>query len=270
MGKHEEIVMYPVSRRRLLQVSVAALGGSVIPAVHADAAAGVKIGMRAYTAIFPAGKDLHFDHAYYRDKHLPQMQTLYGAALMRVEMRKPLLAANDKPSPYAALVNFWMPDAELFAAASATHGQTLVQDRAHFTNGVQQVQSESVFAEAGASASAIKPGDHCLTILYPYDANDNFNYEYYRDHHMTSLIKLFGADAISRIEMRKGLSSPDGKNPPLYSCTSNIYIADAARFAAKAPANHQRVADDIARFTRVTPISFQTEVIGAFDNADKG
>jgi len=265
----KEIAAISAERRQFMQAAGVLMAGAVMPKAYADAAGGVSIGMRAYTAIFPAGKDLKFDHAYYRDKHLSQMQKLYGAALMRVEMRKPLVAAGEAPSPYAAIVNFWMPDADVYAAASAKYGQTLVQDRVHFTNGVQQVQSEVVLGESGKPASAIKAGNHCLTILYPYDTNDKFNYEYYRDHHITSLIKLFGTDAISRIEIRKGLSSPDGKNPPLYTCTANIYIADEKAFAAAAPRNHQHVVDDIPRFTSVSPISFQTEVLGLFDNADK-
>ncbi len=31
--------------------------------------------------------------------------------------------------------------------------------------------------------------------------------------------------------MRKGLSSPNGKEPPLYGCIVNVYVADAQAFA---------------------------------------
>jgi uncharacterized protein (TIGR02118 family) len=179
-------------------------------------------------------------------------------------MRKPLVAQGEPPSPYAAIVNFWIPDTEIFAKASAAHGQTLVQDKAHFTNSEQRVQSEVVFGEAGKAASAVRTGDRCLTVLYPHDPGDRFDHEYYRDHHMTSLIKLFGHEAINRMEVRKGLTSPDG-NPPLYACTANIYVADEQAFAAAAARNHQRVVDDIPRFTSVAPISVMTEVLGAFD-----
>ena len=142
----------------------------------------------------------------------------------------------------------------------------MVQDRAHFTNGEQKVQSEVVFGETGKPASAIRAGDRCLTVLYPHVPEDRFDHEYYRDHHMTSLIKLFGHEAIRRMEVRKGLSSPDGRNPPLYSCTANIYVADAQAFAAAASRNHQRVVDDIPHFTSGSPVSFMTEVVGAFDS----
>jgi len=236
-----------------------------MPRLFADAAGGVSVGMRAYTAIFPGGAGIHFDDTYYRDQHLAAMQRLYGGALTRVEMRKPVVAEGEAPSSYAAIVNFWITDPEVFAKASAEHGQTLVQDKAHFTNSEQKVQSEAVFGEAGRPASAVRIGDRCLTVLYPHDAADRFDYEYYRDHHMTSLIKLFGHEAISRMEIRKSLSSADGRNPPLYACTANIYVADEQAFAAAAGRNHQRVVDDIPRFTSVAPISVMTEVLGAFD-----
>lgn len=254
-----------VSRRQALGAAGALAATAALPRAFADAAGGVGIGMRAFTAIFPGGADIRFDHAYYRDEHLTAMQRLYGAALVRVEMRKPVVAAGEPPSPYAAFVNFWLPDADTFAKASAAHGQTLVQDKAHFTNSEQKVQSEAVFGEAGKPASAVRVDDRCLTVLYPYDAGGRFDYDYYRDHHMTSLIKLFGHEAIARIEARKGLSSPDGKNPPMYACTVNIYVADAAAFVAAAPRNHQRIVDDIPRFTSAEPISVMTEVVGAFD-----
>ena len=51
----------------------------------------------------------------------------------------------------------------------------------------------------------------------------------------------------------------------LYACTANIYVADEHAFATAADRNHQRVVDDIARFTSVAPTSVMTEVLGAFD-----
>lgn len=144
------------------------------------------------------------------------------------------------------------------------HGQGMVEDKAHFTNSEQQVQGETVFGQVGASASAVRIGDQCLTVLYPYDARDRFDYDYYRDRHAPALLEMFGP-AIARIEMRKGLMSTGGNSPPRFACTANIYVADTEAFAAAAPRSHQRVVDDIARFTSVTPISLMTEVLGAFD-----
>jgi uncharacterized protein (TIGR02118 family) len=253
------------SRRHLLRALGAIAAGAAAPRVFADAAGGVNIGMRAYTALFPSGAGIHFDYDYYRDRHLAVMQRLYGDALTRVEMRRPMVAEGEPPSPFAAIVNFWITDPEVFAKASAANGQTMVQDRAYFTNGEQKVQSEVVFGETGKPASAIRAGDRCLTVLYPQGTAGRFDHDYYRDHHMTSLIKLFGHESIARMEIRRGLSSPDGRNPPLYSCTASIYVADAEAFAAAASRNHQRVVDDIPRFTAASPVSFMTEVVAAFD-----
>ena len=98
-----------VSRRRVLGGAGALAASAAMPRLFADAAGGVNVGMRAYTAIFPGGAGIHFDHAYYRDQHLTAMQRMYGDALTRVEMRKPLVAEGEPPSPYAAVVNFWIP-----------------------------------------------------------------------------------------------------------------------------------------------------------------
>ena len=253
-----------VSRRRVLSGAGALAISLAMARAYADTARGVTVGMRAFTAVFPGGAGIRFDHAYYRDQHLAAMQRLYGTALARVEMRKPVAGAGEPPSPVAAIVNFWIPDAERFAKASAANGQTLVQDKAHFTNSEQKVQSEVVFGEAGEPANAIRVGDRCLTVLYPQDPAGRFDHEYYRDHHIPSLLGLFGK-AISRIEMRKGVASPDGRNSGPYACTANIYAADARAFAAAADEHRQRVVADSARFTSVNPISVMTEVAGAFD-----
>lgn len=254
-----------LSRRRVLRACGAIAAAAATPRGFADAAGGVTIGMRAYTAIFPGGTGAYFDHDYYRDRHLAMMQRLYGAALTRVEARRPLTVEGEPPSPYAAIVNFWIPEPEVFAKASAAHGQDLVRDKVHFTNVEQKVQSEAVFGATGDPASAIRVGDRCLTVLYPYDPADRFDHEYYRDQHMPSLVEMFGREAITRVEVRKGLSSPNGREPPLYSCTANIYVSDARAFAAAESRNRQRIDDDVRRFTSVSPISLMTEVIGAFD-----
>ena len=70
-----------------------------MPRLFADAAGGVSVGMRAYTAIFPGGAGIYFDHAYYRDQHLAAMQRMHGHALTRVEMRKPVVAGGEPSSP---------------------------------------------------------------------------------------------------------------------------------------------------------------------------
>src|SRR6185295_12108057 len=63
-----------VSRRRILGAAGALAASAAMPRVLADAAGGVSVGMRAYTAIFPGGAGIRFDDTYYRDQHLAAMQ----------------------------------------------------------------------------------------------------------------------------------------------------------------------------------------------------
>ena len=88
-----------VSRRRVLRGAGALAASVALPRAFADAAGGVNVGMRAFTAIFPGGDGIHFGHDYYRDNHLTAMQKMYGAALTRVEARKPLVAAQTFAPP---------------------------------------------------------------------------------------------------------------------------------------------------------------------------
>jgi uncharacterized protein (TIGR02118 family) len=231
----------------------------------ADAAGGVEIGMRAFTVFWPGGDGVKFDIDYYRDQHMDMMKTLFGTSLKRVELRKPIVAPGAPPSRFAGVVNFWVADPKAYAEASAKHGPTLVKDKEHFTNGDQIVQSDVVYGEAGKPASAIKVGDRCMTINYPHMDGDSFDFDYYRDHHLTSIMKLYGSEAISRYEMRKGLAPADGKRPLLYNCTVNIYVADQQAFAAGGQKYQPALANDVHNFSAVNPEAFSTEVYGAYD-----
>ena len=59
----------------MLRGATALATTAATPRLFADAAGGVNVGMRAFTAIFPGGAGIRFDHAYYRDQHLVSCNT---------------------------------------------------------------------------------------------------------------------------------------------------------------------------------------------------
>ena len=262
----------PQSRREAIGVAgrVAAgavLSSSVVPHLAlADAAGDVEIGMHAFTILFPAGERIKFDIDYYRDKHMAIIERLYGNTIKRFELRKPIVVPGGPPSKYAAVINMWIPDTKAFAEASKEHGASLVKDKENFTNSMQIVQNDLVYGEAGMGAKAVKIGDPCLTILYPHVAGDHFDYDYYRDHHLTSIMKLYGSKAISRYEMRKGLANPIGSAPLPYSCTVNIYIADQQSFDEAGKMYQKTLAGDVPNFSSVNPVAIPTTVYGVVDS----
>ena len=265
------LIATPQSRRNALGTAGKMAAGAMLASAFgprlawADAAGGVEIGMPAITVIYPAGEGIKFDADYYRDHHLETIKSLYGSTIKRFELRKAVAAPGGPPAMFSAAVNIWIADAKAFAEAGAKHGPTLVKDVPNFTNGMPTIQNDVVYGEAGAIASAIKTGDGCVTVNYPHMDGDSFNYDYYRDHHLTTIMKLYGPKAISRYEMRKGLSSQDGKGAPTYNCTVNIYINDPQAFAEAGQKYQQTLIGDVRNFSPVNPVAFQTEVYGSFD-----
>src|SRR5689334_9976877 len=82
----------------------------------------------------------------------------------------------------------------------------------------------------GARAADSAKGINCLTILYPAGDGIHFNADYYRDHHLTLIMKLY-TNTISRFELRR-VAAPAGAPAPKYAAAVNIWIADLQAFLA--------------------------------------
>ena len=106
-------------------------------------------------------------------------------------------------------------------------------------------------ANAADDSTAALVGTHCLTILYPNGGDVIFDFDYYRDRHMTMIMKLYG-NAIRRFEIRKGLPGPDDA-APMYVAIANIWIADLGAFGAAAEQHGQKLIDDVPNFTNSMP-----------------
>lgn len=103
-------------------------------------------------------------------------------------------------------------------------------------------------------------GARCITVLYPNGDDVTFDYDYYRDKHLTLIMDLYG-DSIRRFELRKGLPGPDGSEP-MYVATISIWIADMDAFAAAGEMHTQTLIDDVANFTNTLPIIQAEELYG--------
>lgn len=103
-------------------------------------------------------------------------------------------------------------------------------------------------------------GARCVSVLYPNGDDVTFDFDYYRDHHLTLIMDLYG-DAIRRFELRKGLPGPDG-SAPRFVATISIWIADLDAFAAAAAIHTQTLIDDVPNFTNTLPVFQDEELYG--------
>ena len=119
---------------------------------------------------------------------------------------------------------------------------------------------EPVAAQVAGPAAEDMIGARCITVLYPNGHDVTFDYDYYRDKHLTLIMDLYG-DSISRFELRKALSGPDGSQPT-YVATITIWIADMDAFAAAGEQHTQTLIDDVPNFTNTFPVIQPEELYG--------
>ncbi|WP_206244804.1 EthD family reductase [Novosphingobium terrae] len=87
------------------------------------------------SVFYPADGGEKFDHAYYREKHLPMIQQRLGAACLGYEIDKGLAGgAPGSPPPFVAMCHIFSDSLESFQAAFAPHAAEIMGDVAHYTD----------------------------------------------------------------------------------------------------------------------------------------
>ena len=183
------------------------------------------------------------------------MQRLYGDALTRVEMRKPVVVVGGGALLlYAAIVNL-----DPRSRGLCQSQRRAVQDKAHFTNSEQKVQSGSGHfrPEAGMPASAVRNARNFGVV----SARPRRPLLLLVTHAiiMTSLIKR-------RVTRRstgwryEELAFPDGSNSPSTLALQKIM----SPMGRHSPLRRRRNHDRIRRFA-VPPISADDRCLGEFD-----
>jgi uncharacterized protein (TIGR02118 family) len=87
------------------------------------------------SVLYANGEGAHFDHSYYRDKHVPLVAARLGASLKSYSIDKGL--AGDRPgssAPYVAMVHLIYESIEDFQASFAPHAAELLADVPNYTN----------------------------------------------------------------------------------------------------------------------------------------
>lgn len=119
----------------------------------------------------------------------------------------------------------------------------------------------------GVKAGKSAKGVNCLTILYPGGEGLTFNADYYRDHHLTLIMKLYG-NSIQRFELRTVVPAPApaataGAAPVQpYAAAINIWINDLTAFDALNKQHGPTLIKDVPNFTNAKPVIQYDKVHG--------
>ena len=145
----------------------------------------------------------------------------------------------------------------------SVHGQqrrtVLKGAGATFTLGVLAANFGAILPR-GVNAADSVVGSRCLTVLYQNGDNVTFNFDYYRDKHLTMIMDLYG-NSIKRFELRKPVAA-EGAPPPAYAAVVNFWVNDLAAFEAAGAKHSQMLMNDVPNFSNAQPIIQNDEVWG--------
>jgi uncharacterized protein (TIGR02118 family) len=87
------------------------------------------------SVMYPNKSGARFDHAYYRDKHMPLVQSRLGDACKYYTVDKGLAGgAPGAEATYVAMCHIFSDSVEAFQAGMGRHGQEILGDIPNYTD----------------------------------------------------------------------------------------------------------------------------------------
>ena len=97
------------------------------------------------SVMYPNIPGARFDHAYYRDKHMPLVAERMGAACDHYTVDKGIAGGvPGMPATYAVICNIYSPTVDTFQAGFGPHIAEIMADIANYTDLVPVMQISEV------------------------------------------------------------------------------------------------------------------------------
>ena len=91
--------------------------------------------MIKFNVMYPAKEGARFDHAYYRDKHMPLLASRMGEACKSYTIDKGLAGGAPGEAPtYVGMCHVFADSVESFQAAFGPHAKEIMADIANYTD----------------------------------------------------------------------------------------------------------------------------------------
>jgi uncharacterized protein (TIGR02118 family) len=98
--------------------------------------------------MYPYTEGARFDHAYYRDRHMPMVKARLGSACAYYTVEKGLTGrAPSEPPTFVAMCAFFCDSIEGYQVASQEHRAEILGDIANYTDIVPVIQFSEVVVE---------------------------------------------------------------------------------------------------------------------------
>ena len=87
------------------------------------------------SVLYPNQADARFDHAYYRDRHMPLVKARMGAACLFYTVDKGLAGGSPGEAPtYVAMCHIYADSVESFQAGFGPHAKEILADIPNYTD----------------------------------------------------------------------------------------------------------------------------------------
>lgn len=97
------------------------------------------------SVMYPNKPGAHFNHEYYRDKHMPMVKSLMGGSLKHYTVDKGLAGgAPGSPAIYMAMGHLYCDSIESFNAGFGPHVKQIMGDIPNYTDATPVIQFSEV------------------------------------------------------------------------------------------------------------------------------
>ena len=97
------------------------------------------------SVMYPNTAGARFDHAYYRDKHMPLVRRLMGDACLYYTVDKGLAGgAPGEPAVYVGMCHIFSESPQAFQAGFGPHAKEILGDIANYTDLAPVMQMSEV------------------------------------------------------------------------------------------------------------------------------
>lgn len=101
--------------------------------------------MYKVSVLYPHRAGARFDHAYYRDTHMPMVKATLGDVVTRYTVDKGVAGgAPGSPPAYVASCALYVQSLEAFQAGMAKHGKAIMSDVPNYTDIAPSIEISEV------------------------------------------------------------------------------------------------------------------------------
>ena len=111
-----------------------------------------------------------------------------------------------------------------------------------------------------SSSTKAKKGMIKVTILYPNEADANFNMEYYADKHRPMVQELLG-DAMKGYAIDKGIAGRNAEDEMPYLAIGYLYFDKLSDYQEAFGPQAEKIVGDIPNYTNIKPLIQISEVV---------